>query len=331
LISEGDSPTRLGRETYLETDCNHLDGNGFDVLFGRGSAKAKVSLKNANPAAFNYEDTITNTTGTDQQHGRQPRHLHADGARHARGLRSRDQLRSQVGSQREAGLQAEGQGHRQGDQGTPDDKNGGDGIRVNVQYKSYQAWLDNGSDCNASAGYSDTVPAGAAAKCIRITGFTIPKNHRVTVRIKFELRGKDVVELPASPDPKTSFRAAFLFRDRLMITFPSPLPSPLTRDDVLRVAGGGKQVTALGGFVLSGGAPAAGYRLRLWTGPAPACGTGSPVADVQVDADGFYFAGPLQKDVKWLVQVCNGGTQVAIRKLSDKLKNKEFDEEDFSL
>lgn len=151
------------------------------------------------------------------------------------------------------------------------------------------------------------------------------------VLIKFELRGTDVVELPASLDPRAKFRAAFAFRDRLLLTFPSPLPSPLAKDDVVTVFGTGKRVTAVGGSVFSGGAPAEHYRVRVTNGTPPPCGTGSPAANVEVDADGFYFAGPLPANSKWVIQVCNGGTTVQIRKLKDKLGAEEYDEENFSL
>jgi hypothetical protein len=59
--------------------------------------------------------------------------------------------------------------------------------------------------------------------------------------------------------------------------------------------------------------------------------TGRPTADVEVDPDGFYFAGPLPKNVVWTVQVCNGGTQVALRKVKGALALYDFDEEDFYL
>jgi hypothetical protein len=100
---------------------------------------------------------------------------------------------------------------------------------------------------------------------------------------------------------------------------------------VIKVYGLGKSVTAVGGFVLVGSSPAAGYHVRLSSAALPACGTGSPTADVEVDPDGFYFAGPLPDNVKWYMQVCNGATQVATRKLANPVKSKDFDEENFTL
>jgi hypothetical protein len=61
-----------------------------------------------------------------------------------------------------------------------------------------------------------------------------------------------------------------------------------------------------------------------------------------VNADGFYFiwkkgayqgpggANDLPDGVRYVVQVCNGGTQLgSLRMLTNKLGKKEFDEEDF--
>jgi hypothetical protein len=97
--------------------------------------------------------------------------------------------------------------------------------------KSHDAWLQNGSNCNTSGGYSPSLPADGTAKCIRITGFAIPKNHKAKLQLKFEMRGKTSIILPTTPDPRTNFRAAFPFRRRLLVTFPAPLASPLISDE----------------------------------------------------------------------------------------------------
>jgi hypothetical protein len=65
--------------------------------------------------------------------------------------------------------------------------------------KSYDAWLQNGSNCNTSGDYSPSLPADGAAKCIRITGFAIPKNHKAKLQLKFEIRGEDVDHPPDHP------------------------------------------------------------------------------------------------------------------------------------
>ena len=55
----------------------------------------------------------------------------------------------------------------------------GDDLPITVQYMMLAGYQANGNSCAATpnASYSSTMPADGGAKCIKVAGFTIPKQH----------------------------------------------------------------------------------------------------------------------------------------------------------
>ena len=228
----------------------------------------------------------------------------------------------------------------------PDDS-GGD-MPVDIQYKVWSA----GVDCASPAGYSSTLPPDGVVKCIKISGFAIPRGHKAKIEVKFDFRPKDTDWL-ASKKPDLNFRAGFNFILKKMFTYNygTQYAQTFTAQDNVVGVGVGKRVTAIGGFAFVGTLPATGDAVRLFNTPAaagisPSAPYGScavtPAASNIVDGDGFYFisktganqddpgAPALPSGVQYVVQLCNGATPVAARTLRNRLGDKEFDEEDFN-
>ncbi len=228
----------------------------------------------------------------------------------------------------------------------PDDR--GDDMPVDIQYKLWSA----GVDCASPAGYSSTLPPDGVVKCIKISGYAIPRGHKAKIEVKFDFRPKDTDWL-TSKKPDLNFRAGFNFVLKKMFTYNygTQYAQTFTAQDNVVGVGVGKRVTAIGGFAFVGTLPATGDAVRLFNTPAaagisPSAPYGScaltPAASNIVDGDGFYFisktganqddpgAPALPSGVQYVVQLCNGATPVAARTLRNRLGDKEFDEEDFN-
>ena len=68
------------------------------------------------------------------------------------------------------------------------------------------------------AGYSYNVPADGVVKCIKISGFAIPRGHKAKIEVKFDFRPKDTDWL-ANKKPDQNFRAGFNFVLKKMFTY----------------------------------------------------------------------------------------------------------------
>lgn len=228
----------------------------------------------------------------------------------------------------------------------PDDKT--DDMPVDIQYKPYSA----GVDCTTPAGYSSTPPADGAAKCIKISGFSIKPGHSARIHAKFDFRPKGT-DWPAAKNPQLYFRAGFNFKLNKYLTYGygTPGAQTFTALDNVTAVGAGKRVTAIGGFAFIGTAPANGDTVRIFqTASAAGISTAAPYGSCNatpygsngVDSDGFYFiskqgsnqddttASNIASGYQYVVQLCDGSTPVAARTLKNKLGNQEFDEEDFN-
>ena len=81
----------------------------------------------------------------------------------------------------------------------------------------YKVW-STGVDCANPAGYSSTLPADGVVKCIKISGFAIPRGHKAKIKVKFDFRPKDT-DWPANKKPDLNFRAGFNFVLKKMFTY----------------------------------------------------------------------------------------------------------------
>jgi hypothetical protein len=222
----------------------------------------------------------------------------------------------------------------------PDDKT--DSMPVVISY----ATSAPGGDCTASTGitwYTGQPSDGTIIKCIKISGFSIPKHHwaRIKVSYEFALKGTD----GWSANAQTAFRAGFAFKSKTTVHLDQPLGSNPSGDyvgnQVAGIVGAGQQVTAVGGFVFdTNGNGLGGRTIKLYNAAVADC-SGSGVASTTTQTDGFYFiyktgsnqtdANPsnLPSGIRYYTGVCNGTTLTYARYIDHKLANKEFDEEDF--
>jgi hypothetical protein len=233
---------------------------------------------------------------------------------------------------------------------------------VLVQYLTYTQWQQNGNSCadNGTTPWSDQLPAGGLAKCIKVSGLGIKVNNDadIDVSVQFRPTGTD---WPASANPALYFHAGFSFKLNKAITYDYGTPSAKTYTglDNIDTVGLGKKVTAVGGFLFKGGAdpnaglPATGDSVRLFNSPSDALAgpsapfgscAASPVAYTTADNGGFYFiqstgwndpnGSPPQNlpgNVQYYVQVCDPGGNPIVGSLIDhKLSNGEFEEWDLN-
>jgi len=136
------------------------------------------------------------------------------------------------------------------------------------------------------------------------------------------------------------------FLDELRATYGRVADGPLGYED-LRSGIRRALLSAVGGFVLNEvGTPQSGLTVRVFNQASQASCTLNTnlVAQDVTDANGFYFvyrtgtnqstwASPnLPSGVRYAVQLCNAGVQVApIQTLDSRLGEKEFEEIDFYL
>jgi hypothetical protein len=227
----------------------------------------------------------------------------------------------------------------------PDDRT--DDMPVTVQY----ATSAPGGDCTAtSVTWVPGQPAdGTLVKCIKITGFSIPKHHsaKIDVMYQFAVEGTDGWASTA----QTMFRAGFSFKSAATVHLDTQIngnPSGnYSSNQVAGLVGAGQQVTAVGGFVYDrngNGVPGATIRLFNSASVASCATTNTNVVAQDVTTpDGFYFiwaAGLIQSGStnslpsgsQYYVMVCNltlPQPNWPARSMDHKLGNKEFDEEDF--
>ena len=312
----------------LDADFKHIDG--FDVLFSKGSTSTTLELKNTNPATFRYRLLITNTTGAP---------LNSNNGVTARAFIEVPAMANCGGvpcaSTVSTTLPAFSLRNKKAVRVHPDDKT--DDMSVVYSYKS------TGS-CNDPTGYSTTFPSDESPRCIMVSGFALPKKHRAEIDITFEFRWKKTLNWNGSSN--LWFYSGFPFKATVQATFTSPVVTK-TGYFTAGLMGAGQRVTAIGGFSFNQFAmPTTGVTIRLFNSAADVltCGTSAanrPVASDTVSSDGFYFiwrkgndqgpgANDLPDGIKYVVQVCNGSTQISpLRTLTNKLGKKEFDEEDF--
>jgi hypothetical protein len=230
----------------------------------------------------------------------------------------------------------------------PDDRT--DDLAVQLSYKA------SGSCADESTGYVTSltgIPAGAP-KCVRVTGFAIPRKHRARLDLHLEFRWKDSGGWAASPDPKLFFYSGFAFKSTSTANFPNVAPSVRTSFESAGLVAAGQRVTAAGGFLFDAGSnPVANYRVRLFNTPADAAAptacalsNAAAVAETQTMLDGFWFvwkkgadqgnlsAPELPSKVQYTMVVCDNAASpaaVASRTMTGKMPDKEFDQEDFRL
>jgi hypothetical protein len=175
-------------------------------------------------------------------------------------------------------------------------------------------------------------------KCIRVSGYALPRNHRARIDLQLEFRPKNTDGWPLNS--QTTFRAGFVFKSTTSATFGSVVRSSTS---TIGLVGAGQKMTAVGGFVMKPSAPASGYIVRLFNSQVlaqPCSSNTNVVGQDTTTTDGFWFVwntgsnqttgtNTLPSNVAYYVQVCNGPTQVGSATLKNKLGNKEFDEEDF--
>jgi hypothetical protein len=327
-------PANLEDETATtDADFKHVDG--VDALFKKDGNLTTLRLQNTNPGTVHYQLTLNNITGVviDAATGSTAKTILEVPAITSCGSIS---CPSAVLNGPAWVLKAAKAVHVH-----PDDKT--DDMPVQLSYKA-------SGTCTDETGYVSSlasIPTGAP-KCIRVTGYAIPKHERARLDVHFEFRWKDTGGWSSNPDAKLYFRSGFAFKSTTTVNFPVA-PSVRTSIDAAGLVVAGQRVTAMGGFAFnSAGAPSTGYLIRAFNLQTDAsctiAGTDPRVvAQDVISADGFYFiwkkgtdqmnaaAVELPSKVKYYLQVCNGVTPVTGHLVKDKLVDKEFDEEDFDV
>ena len=315
----------------IDSDFKHFDG--FDVVFGRGSG-SYLKINSTNPDSFHYQIKLTNNTSLP---------ISAANGNVATAIITVPSMppscggvpcSSQIGSLVDPAFVLKGRkvahvwpGYHDRD-GDDDD----DDMPVTIQYKS------SGS-CDINTGYSSTLPANSAPKCIKITGFSIPVKHSARIRLNFQFRWKGTDGWNANA--QQLFYAGFVFRATTSVNFGSNVQ---TASDATGIVGAGKKATAIGGYVFSGITPDTGKIVRLFTKKTDAsCTVNSKlVAQDVIDANGFYYiwrsgtdqhnsnANSLPSGVQYAVQLCDGSTQLGLTTIDSKLRDQEFEQIDFN-
>jgi hypothetical protein len=221
-----------------------------------------------------------------------------------------------------------------------DEDDDDDDMPVAVKYLTQAQYVANGNSCADNANYSSTLPSNGAAKCIKITGFTIPVKHSARIRLHFHFRLKGTDGWHANS--QQVFFAGFVFRATTAVNFGTNVQ---TVSDATGLFAAGKKATAVGGYVFNGATAGEGYRIRLFTKRTDASCTIDTklVAQDIVDANGFYYlwrsgsnqsnmtAPSLPSGVQYAVQLCNGTSQIDLKTTDNKLRDKELEQVDFEL
>jgi hypothetical protein len=321
------TPADLQSDTAtLDADFKKIDG--FDVLFNKIDRSTLLKLENTNPGTFHYRLRMTNLTGADLN------------SNNGTTLRPFIEVPAMVDcggvpcpSTVSTTLPAFSLKNKHAVHVHPDGHT--DEMKAVYAYKST-------GNCSDPAGYSTTFPADESPRCIMVSGFALPKKHRAEIDMTFEFRWKKTMNWSA--DSSLWFFSGFPFKATVQAIFTSPAVTK-TGYFTVGLVGAGQRVTAVGGFAFNGLAhPTTGLIVRLFdsTKPVAACSSSTNlVAQDTINADGFYFiwrkgtiqdtagVNDLPDGVKYVVQICNGGTEVARRTMRDKLGKREFDEEDF--
>jgi hypothetical protein len=313
------------------------------VLFVKGSSNNQVKLKNTNPGTFHYLLTLTNETGATIHDNTVLNY--ANGAT-ASVILTVPALPGSVGTTIPASALSFTNPNTssftaQGGKAVhahPDDKT--DEMPIQVSYAASAP----GGDCSAATYTNGQPPDGAIVKCIKITGFSIPKHHSAKIDVSYEFALKNTDGW--NTNAQAMFRAGFAFKSSTNVHLDVPIGSNTSGNysgsQAAGLVGAGQQVTAVGGFVFgTNGNGVAGKTVKLYNTQVADCSTTS-VASTTTMSDGFYFiwkSGSTQLDtdpnlasgVKYYAAVCSTptGPFLAARYIDHKLANKEFDEEDF--
>ena len=325
-------------ENYtMDTDFKRFDG--FEVVYGRGTG-SNLKINSTNPDSFHYQIKLTNNTG--RPIGPSYGNL-ATAIITVPGMPSYCggvPCSSQIGSLGEPAFVLKGRkvahvwpGYHDHD-GDDDD----DDMPVTVKYMTQSQYAANGNSCTDNPNYSSSLPSDGAPKCIKITGFSIPVRHAARIRLNFHFRLKGTDGWPANS--QQFFYAGFVFRATTSVSFGANVQ---TATDATGLVGAGKKATAIGGYAFNGAAPGTGYKVRLFTRMNEASCTVDTklVAQDTVDANGFYYiwrsgvsqssstAPSLPSGVQYAVQLCNGATQIGLKTIDSRLREKEFEQVDF--
>ena len=357
-----------------DADFNKIDG--FDVLFANSGTLRKLVA--TNPGTFNYELHLKNETGvTLHKRGRQLPNIIRNGASiadrnggSAEVIITIPSLPANLGT----GITAPGAVGTVGSapwaqlpQNSAFQAKGSRAVQAHPEDRSRYIdveiqWLGSlpvGKTClDAGLPWITGQPTNDAfVKCIKVTGFEIPKKHEALIRLKLEfgIKGTDGWATTAAD----KFRAGFAFKSQTKVTLDADYPIASLADkiyvglDVAGLTGAGEKITAVGGFVFdqngSGIGSAnpngfAGGKVRMFNTAPPSstrCSTASAVAEYTMDADGFYFiasttnpvGATLPSGVRYYQAVCDvPGVPLAYlpaRFIDHKLATKEFQEENF--
>jgi hypothetical protein len=322
----------------IDSDFKRFDG--FDVVFGKGS-QSNLKINSANPDSFHYQIKLTNNTGAP---------IAASNGNVATAIITVPGMpsscggvacSSQVGSLADPAFILKGRkvAHVWPGYHDRDGDNDDDDMPVTLKYMTLAQYQANGNSCADNSGYSSTLPSNGAAKCIKITGFSIPVKHSARIRLNFQFRWKGTDGWNANS--QQLFYAGFVFRATTAVNFGSNVQ---TASDATGIIGAGKKATAIGGYVFSAITPGTGNIVRLFTKKTEAsCTVNSKlVAQGMVDANGFYYiwrsgadqqnsnANSLPSGVQYAVQLCDGSTQLGLTSIDSKLREQEFEQIDFN-
>ena len=232
------------------TDADFKNTDGFDVLFTKGGSGSNLKLKNTNPGTFHYLLTLTNETGATIHDNTV---LNSANGATASVILTVPALPTSVGTPvpsaalpftnvSTSAFTAQGgkpvHAH-------PDDKS--DEMPVQVSY----ATSAPGGDCSAATYANGQPPDGSIVKCIKISGFSIPKHHRAKIDVSYEFAVKNTDGWNANA--QAMFRAGFAFKSTTNVHLDVPIGSNTsgnyTGNQSAGLIGAGQQVTAVGGFV----------------------------------------------------------------------------------
>ena len=273
--------------TTATTDADFKNADDLDVLFKNDGKLSTLKLQNTNPGTVHYQLQYRNVTGVD---------INASNGATLKTIIEIPPMTSCGAvtcptSSIDKTVAAWSLKGAKAVHVAPDDRT--DDMAVQFSYKA------SGSCADETTGYVSSL-AGIAAnapKCIRVTGFAIPKKHRARIDLHLEFRWKDSGGWAPTPDPKLYFYSGFAFKSTSTANFPNVVPSVRTSYESAGLVAAGQKVTAAGGFVFDAASnPVGNYHVRLFNtasdAAAPtacAAGNAAVVAEAETMLDGFWF------------------------------------------
>ncbi len=346
----------LGAVVAADADFKALE-DGFDVLFSKGASTSVMTLRNTEPGTFHYLLSLDNESGIalNSGNGAASTSIITIPGVPANGVNLTIPASATGLTNPAFTVQGWNPVRVHPDEGHDWDHD--TDLPAQVWYAYLSDTPSGLGDCLATGVvWRSGQPAdGAAPKCLKVTGFDLPKRKKARIDINLEFRLKNTPNWLTSQNPSVNFRAGFPFKSVTSVTLDSrwgSMAGTYPGNQITGVIGVGQSVTAVGGFVFDtngGGISDAIVRVYNSAPSTPnMCTTTGQVAAYTTMPDGFYFISqkgvndastqatgpnPLPSGVQYYIAICSvpgvGQPFWPARSIDHKLGNKEFDGEDF--